>query len=762
MTLNTRVFSRKLHKRFVITWWAMGSLLLPIAFFLHSFSPLLSDNYFYDAWLSWREKPPSSDILIVAIDESSLQALGRWPWPRNIHAQLIQKLQDDNVENIVLDILLVEPSRLPSEDVLLAESMREHGAVYLPVSLLTDYQAGNSMRDVLIPTLPLLQAAKATGHINIDIDKNGVPRTVELIKSRDGQQWPQLMVPVSADRAIKLPSQPVRIPFRGPSGHYPTVSYVDVLMGSVPASLLNGRTVIIGITAQGLGDLYNVSLLSKGLMPGVEIHAHLLDAIRDGALIREVRQEFGALMASMPIIILMLLAWWLRFRHLLLTTMLLSIGVLAFSLTMLSFRWWWPPTASLIALGMASIVIVGQSQAILLSWFKQELDLLYQEPAMLPYKEKKLILNSGSRIYQQSQALELALNRLVDGRRFIFDALHSLPLPIFILNKEGGVMLANKKALALRGEKNFCSIKHINDLLQALTFEKNQTLTSLWPPAFTAGMIEKNICNGGVCVDGKGSTYRLEMGSLATSVRSIEESWLLWLVDLTSEVEAEAQRASMLRFLSHDMKAPQTRALALIDAQREPELALSQEVFYRTLEQDLNTGVGMINDFIDLTRVETLNFENSFVLLEDIVIEVLDQVFPLAQAKSIKIISTCNDEGGAPVMGDKGYLSRAIFNLIENAVKYSYPRGEILVHVVVNNKWVYLNVIDEGVGVNNKDINAIFEDYRRSGEYNMAQGHGLGLALVKAVAENHGGCVSCKSELGVGSHFIFKIPRLEE
>ncbi|MGP8287889.1 sensor histidine kinase, partial [Halomonas sp. AOP7-C1-8] len=407
-------------------------------------------------------------------------------------------------------------------------------------------------------------------------------------------------------------------------------------------------------------------------------------------------------------------------------------------------------------------VIVGQSQATLLSWFKQELNLLYQEPAILSYKEQALNLNSGSKLHQQSQALEFALDRIVEGRRFIFDAMHSLPLPIFILNKEGGVLLANKKALKLHGKNNSCSIEHIEDLPKALTFEESQTFASLWPPTTIFGMRDKHIRTGGVCTDEQGSTYRLEMSRLATSVSSIGEGWLLWLVDLTSEVEAEAQRASMLRFLSHDMKAPQTRALALIDAQREPELALPQKVFYQTIEKDLSVGVGMINDFIDLTRMKTLNFEKSFILLEDIVIEVLDQIFPLSQTKGVKIISTCNDEEGAPVMGDKGYLSRAIFNLIENAVKYSYHEGEILVHIFVNNKWVYLNVLDKGVGVESKDVDVIFEDYRRSGEYNMAQGHGLGLALVKAVAEIHGGNVSCKSELGLGSHFIFKIPRLED
>ncbi|MGP9798686.1 CHASE2 domain-containing protein [Halomonas sp. 86] len=762
MTQSTRDFSQKLHKRFLVTWWVMGSLLLPIVFFLYSFSPLLSDNYLYDAWLSWREKLPSSDILIVAIDEPSLQALGRWPWSRSVHAQLVQQLQAGNVENIVLDILLIEPSRFPEEDTLLAESMRKHGGVYLPVALLAEQQASDSIRDVLLPPLPLLQAAKATGHIDIIIDKDGVSRTVELMKSRGGQQWPQLMMPLGAETAGEQPSRVVRIPFRGPTGHYPTVSYYDVLMGHVPASILNGRTALVGVTAQGLGNRYNVSLLSEGLMPGVEIQAHLLDAIREETLIREVDSWFGALIASIPIIMLMLLAWWLRFRYLLLTTLLLSVSVLVFSIIALNLQWWWPPTASLVALGIALVVVVGKSQAILLDWFKSELNRLYQEPEILPYTERASALNAGSKLYQQSQALEFALNRIVEGRRFIFDAMQSLPLPVFIVNKEGEVLLANKKALSLRGKSNLCAIEHVEHISKVLDFKESQTFKSLWPPKPDFEKASIHIRKGGVCTDGQGSTYRLEMGSLSTSSSNIEGGWILWLVDLTSEVETEAQRTSMLRFLSHDMKAPQTKALALVDAQRESELALPQKVFYQALEKSLNMGLGMINDFIDLTRAETLSFKKDFILLEDIMIEVLDQIFPLAQAKNVKLNGNCNDEEGAPVIGDRNYLSRAIFNLIENAVKYSHRNGEVQVYVSVSDKWVYLNVLDNGVGVESDDIGIIFEDFRRSDRSNMAQGHGLGLALVRKVAEKHGGNVTCKSVLGVGSHFTLRIPGFKE
>ncbi len=145
--------SRALHRRFVMTWCAMGSLLLPIAFFLYSLSPLLSDNFFYDAWLSRQSEPPSADILVVAIDEPSLQALGRWPWSRDVHTRLIDQLNAAGVQSIVLDVLLVEPSRLPEEDARLANAMHRHGSTYLPMALLPESLLEGGTRDVLTPPL---------------------------------------------------------------------------------------------------------------------------------------------------------------------------------------------------------------------------------------------------------------------------------------------------------------------------------------------------------------------------------------------------------------------------------------------------------------------------------------------------------------------------------------------------------------------------------------------------------------------------------
>lgn len=763
MTQVSGSLSKALHRRLMLTWCAIGGLLLPIAFCIYSLSPLLFDNFFYDTWLSRQATPPSSDILIVAIDEPSLHALGRWPWSREVHATLIEQLGEAGVQSIVLDILLVEPSRSPEEDALLAEAMRRNGNVYIPVALMSEHISEYGMRDILMPSPPLLEAAKGVGHINVAIDDDGTARSVNLVEIRRGEALPQLMALLAEQDSLDVsshswPHHAVRIPFRGPAGAYPTVSYNDVLMGHVPASLLRGRTVLVGMTAVGLGDRYSVSLLPTGLMPGVEIHAHLLDALRDNSYIRKVEHRVGAFFSVMPILFLMLLAWWFHFRYLLIIVTTLGACVLLASALALGFRWWWPPSASLIALGGAFVIIVWQSQSALLAWFKRGLEKLYQEPSILPFREPTLAPGEGGKLHQQSRALEFALGRIVEGRRFILDAVNSLPLAIFVLNKQGEVLLANRKAKQVCWESSRRSINHINDLSNVLNFEDEHAFSLFWPPRSSDADESMKVKISGLCTDHQGRTYRLERGELTTTANSVAGGWLIWMVDLTSEVEAEAQRSSMLSFLSHDMKAPQARAMALLDAQKEPGSAMPQADFYDGLGQCLTMGLNMINDFISLNRARSFELDKQFLLFEDVVIEVLDQVQPIAKVKNIALSSDLQGEDGSPVIGDKSHLARAAFNVIENAVKYTHPNGDVNIYLYKEGESVVLKVADSGVGISAKNIDAIFDDYQRSDDENIAIGHGLGLAFVKTVITKHSGTVKCESELGKGSVFTLTLP----
>ena len=139
-------------------------ILLSTAFFLFNSNALQRlDGILYDHALQLWERPAPSDIVIIAIDEQSLAELGRWPWPREKHAQLIDKLGDAKV--VGLNVLFSEADPANSEgDRLLAEAIHKHARVVMPVTYLQTASSG------LLESLPLPEfsvAAAGLGHVNL-------------------------------------------------------------------------------------------------------------------------------------------------------------------------------------------------------------------------------------------------------------------------------------------------------------------------------------------------------------------------------------------------------------------------------------------------------------------------------------------------------------------------------------------------------------------------------------------------------------------
>ena len=92
--------------------------------------PQRLDYWLFDAEVTARPAPLADDVVLVAIDEPSLDQLGRWPWDRDVHARLIEKLDAAGAKTLVFDILFPEPS---PDDAELAAAMRAHGQVVLPL-----------------------------------------------------------------------------------------------------------------------------------------------------------------------------------------------------------------------------------------------------------------------------------------------------------------------------------------------------------------------------------------------------------------------------------------------------------------------------------------------------------------------------------------------------------------------------------------------------------------------------------------------------
>ena len=121
-------------------------------------------------------------------------------------------------------------------------------------------------------------------------------------------------------------------------------------------------------------------------------------------------------------------------------------------------------------------------------------------------------------------------------------------------------------------------------------------------------------------------------------------------------------------------------------------------------------------------------------------------------------IDVDNELKDSMIFADKDHIEHLVSNLLSNAIKYSKDSIDIHIRLYNENNNVCISVKDTGVGISEENLNVVFEKYSRVGKTTHAKGHGIGLNYVKRITEKHGGNISVKSELGVGSEFIVKLP----
>ena len=193
LSLDPRArLGRRAGRRFLIEWAAIGSLGL-IVILLCSIGRMSAsvDHLVYDHLLSWRAQPVLPDIVVLEIDNESVAQLGRWPWPRSVHAKLLEQIARAKPAAVVYDVLFTEPN---ADDAALARAIAL-SPTYLPV-LLED--AGrDAPRVVVEPVAPLARAAAGLGHINLEVDSDGIVRSVAQFEGDADARWPQLMVTVA-------------------------------------------------------------------------------------------------------------------------------------------------------------------------------------------------------------------------------------------------------------------------------------------------------------------------------------------------------------------------------------------------------------------------------------------------------------------------------------------------------------------------------------------------------------------------------------
>lgn len=233
--------------------------------------------------------------------------------------------------------------------------------------------------------------------------------------------------------------------------------------------------------------------------------------------------------------------------------------------------------------------------------------------------------------------------------------------------------------------------------------------------------------------------------------------------DITFIKEMENMRSEFVDNASHELKTPLSAILLTIETllEKEPTDLGMRKKFYQTMFDNTTRLHNLINDMLDLSEIEhkraTLEYtpQNLSVLISEIV-----EVFsPSINAKNHQIqINIPEDLPDIKV--DKKIISKAIGNIIDNAIRYTDNGGKIKVYIEKELFGVNIIIEDNGIGISQQDINRVFERFYRVDKTRSIKsgGTGLGLSIAKHIIEAHGGNIKVLSTIGNGSKFIIYLP----
>ena len=288
----------------------------------------------------FRVTPPASDIVIVDIDEKSLAAMasefGRWPWPRQVFGEFVEKLNAQKPDAIVFDIMFSDPDIYNTEsDIYFDEVIGKTTNTWFPMIRLplsadtaSRLNAGQipgaravgpvdstSTIGIILPFFRSVQESKRVGFNNIVPDPDGVSREYPIRYRESGFEIASLPLAVTRglDSTIEVPDK-VLLNWRGKPFTYSHVSFCDVYgdmrieKPTRPSNEFEGKIIIIGSTAPSLFDI-KVTALDKQF-PGVEILATAIDNLRAGDWLRVPNIPFVYLLITIVILWLTALGFY--------------------------------------------------------------------------------------------------------------------------------------------------------------------------------------------------------------------------------------------------------------------------------------------------------------------------------------------------------------------------------------------------------------------------------------------------------------------
>ncbi len=337
------------------------------------------------------------------------------------------------------------------------------------------------------------------------------------------------------------------------------------------------------------------------------------------------------------------------------------------------------------------------------------------------------------------------------SRRQLEAILDSTPDPVLVTDASDRLILANPAAVYVfgvvirRGERSdleqTVQIKVLSELLMASSTERRSAEIRM--------------------PDGK--TYLAMASPMTAEGKTVGRVCVLR--DVSQLKEIDTLKSEFVSTVSHDLRSPLTlmRGYATM-LEMAGALNDQQKNYVKMIVQGVDNMAKLVNNLLDLGRIDFgvgLQVESIPVL--DIIERVTGALQLQAKQKNISLGVEIPKDLPHAIEADQALLHQALYNLVENALKYTPDGGEVTVDLQTTDSTLTFAVKDSGIGIPASDLPRLFEKFYRgtNREALAKRGTGLGLAIVKSIAERHGGKVWVESELGKGSTFHLQVPLVQ-
>lgn len=678
------------------------------------------------------ERPAATtDVVLVELDKRSLHELGVWPWPRSLHAKLIDNLVAAGATRIAFDIDVSSASKA-EQDRQFEQSLARAGDIVILPAFLQREASGEDQRVVVSQPLPQFSRHTDIASINVMPSDDGlVRRTSRAQPWVDGTTMRSMAAELAGyegDDTTEL-----YVDFGITASSIPTISYLDVATGQFDATVVAGRKIIVSATAVELGDMVPVPNLRS--MPG-----GLFQALAYQSLIqdRALSPVHPAIISSATVCLMIgacLLFWGRTWRRSLLVASTGTAIVLVISGGVyLLFPVLLPATPFILGLWLifvASLVrrVDFQSFQILV----QSARLRRSETTMFHVVENSF---GGILTFGEDGRIETA--NAAAGRIFGYERAELVGLPLTALFPGVEICLSDVSGhhLVTRG---------LNEI------EGRRKDSRAFP-------VELALSD--MAIDGRVS-YIAVLQDI--SERKRQEALLL---DAKRRAEeADNMKSTFLAQMSHELRTPLNAVIGFSEIIAGEMFGPVGAIQYKEYASDIHSSgkhlLNIVNDILDLSKLQAGKYELQESEIE--ISSVIDAALMLIghPSRTSQDLHLDVPADLPRVRADERAVTQILVNLLSNAAKFTARDGSIRVSVACGAGGALgITVRDTGIGMRPEDIPVALTPFRQidSRIARNYEGTGLGLPIVAALMRLHSGELRIESEPGRGTSVTIMFP----